>query len=198
MSAAAHPTGPRHARTLSDQSSDDETRRSESVMAGGAGAGDGDDDEKAPRPSFSQMDPGAGFAQIDGDVGGTGYNETTADIVTVPCPGAHPIETWARDPFPVGYFGAPDADGEGHPAIRKLAGDAPLNPGIDRPLPKTPHIWVRQGIRKFVNTARVVLYRHRELDENTDLVTLADDLLEHVLRLREGQVGFLPSCLCLT
>ena len=191
MSAAAQPQpgpGPvrRHVATLSDQGSDDnDGRRSSSVMAGGAD----DDEERPPRPSFSQLDPKAGFAQVDGDVGGPGYNETAADIVTVPCPGAHPLETWARDPFPVGYFGVPGDDGPAaQPTITRLAGDAPLNPAIDRALPKTPHVWVRQGIRRFVSSARVVLYRHRELDEHADLTSLADDLLEHVLRLREGQV----------
>ncbi|TKW49079.1 hypothetical protein CTA1_2021 [Colletotrichum tanaceti] len=45
-----------------------------------------------------------GFADIDGEVDGLGYNETSVDIVCVPCPGADPVETWARDPLPEGYF----------------------------------------------------------------------------------------------
>jgi len=201
MSATARPLpGPasnparRRAPTLLDQGSDDDGgRRSSSMMARGAGSGPEDDEERPPRPSFSHLDPHAGFAQIDGDVGGPGYNETDADIVTVPCPGAHPLETWARDPFPAGYFGRPgggDGDdepaGAAQPTVAQLARDAPLSPALDRALPLMPHVWVRQGIRRFVSTARVVLYRHREPDEHTDLVALADDLLEHVLHLREG------------
>jgi hypothetical protein len=142
--------------------------------------------EKSIRTTFSHVEPSAGFQEIAGEVGGTGYNETTVDIVTVPCPGAHPVETWARDPFPPNYFNLPLVDDDDHLAIKELVKDAILNPAIDRVLPKAPHIWVRQGIRQSADIARVALYRHRELSEDTTLEQLAGDLLEHVMGLREG------------
>ncbi|KAK2599604.1 hypothetical protein N8I77_011344 [Diaporthe amygdali] len=139
------------------------------------------------RTSMSHWDPEPGFAHVDGEVGGVGYNETKVDIVTVPCPGADPVETWTRDPLPDGFFGDPDqVDQISHPAIKELAGDAILSPGIGGNFPKAAHLWVRQGIRRYASTARVMLYRHRELNDSTTLDGLARDLLEKVLQRREG------------
>jgi len=156
-----------------------------------AAARDSSHDEKASnRTSFSHVDPVAGFAHTDGDVGGSGYNETKVDIVTVPCPGADPVETWARDPLPDDFFGQQMAgfdhdDADTNPAVA-LAGNTVLSPGLDRPLPRAATLWVRQGIRKFISTARVLLYRHRELEDGVRLDSLADDLLEHVWKIRQG------------
>ncbi|KAB5566371.1 hypothetical protein GE09DRAFT_1201888 [Coniochaeta sp. 2T2.1] len=130
-----------------------------------------------------------GFAYIDGEVGGSGYNETNVDIVAVPCPGADPLRPWiGSEPFPEGYFSPPqNTDGlSKHPALKELAGDAILSPGINMNLPKAAHAWVRQGIRKSASTARVLLYRHRSLSEGVTLESLAEDLMEHVMRMREG------------
>jgi len=176
--------------SLGNQSSDD-TRASSSIEPEAVGGGDSGN-EKTKATVHSHFDPDAGFAHVDGDVGGTGYNETNVDIVTVPCPGADPLETWARDPFPDGFFGGAARPEDEHPAIRELAGEAILSPAINRHLSPAAHIWVRQGIRKFVNTARIMLYRHREIVEGTDLDTLACDLLDHVLALREGQRASRP------
>lgn len=137
------------------------------------------------RTSMSHWDPEPGFAHVDGEVGGSGYNETTVDIVTVPCPGADPVETWTRDPLPEGYFGNPaDNDLTSQPAIKRLAGDAILSPGIGSHFSKAAHLWVRQGIRRYANDARVMLYRHRELTDNTTIDGLARDLLESVIERR--------------
>jgi hypothetical protein len=134
----------------------------------------------------------SGFAYIDGEVGGSGYNETKVDLVTVPCPGADPLRPWiGSDPFPDGYF-SPPLDTEElnmHPALKELAGDAILSPGINMNLPKAAHVWVRQGIRKSASTARVLLYRHRTPSEGVTLESLADDLIDHVMKMREGLVG---------
>ncbi|KAK1997119.1 hypothetical protein LX36DRAFT_578993 [Colletotrichum falcatum] len=141
----------------------------------------------SPRPSSpaSHRDPLLpGFAHIDGDVNGRGYNETLADIVCVPCPGADPVETWARDPLPDGYFGRP-ADVSAT-AVGELAGASILSPTISRHLPMATHLWVRQGIRKEVSEARVLLYRHRELAEGVTLDDLAQDLIEQVWNVRYG------------
>lgn len=141
------------------------------------------------RTSMSYWDPEPGFAHVDGEIGGSGYNETLADIVTVPCPGADPVETWTRDPLPDGYFDNPkDNELTKYPTVKELAGDAILTPGIGGNFPKAAHLWVRQGIRRYANTARVLLYRHRQLTDHTTLDQLAMDLLENVLqRRREAQ-----------
>lgn len=136
--------------------------------------------------STSRYDPEPGFAQVSGDIGGSGYNETRVDIITVPCPGADPVETWIRDPLPDGYFGTPvDNELATHPTLKELAGDAVLSPGIGGSFIKAAHLWVKQGIRRYASTARVLLYRHRELTESTDLDSLARDLLDKVLLTRD-------------
>jgi hypothetical protein len=142
-------------------------------------------------------DPGPGFACIDGEVGGSGYNETKVDIVAVPCPGADPFLTWlGNDPFPDGYFGIPaQVELDLRPTVRELAGDAILSPAINRHLPKAAHLWVRQGIRKSASTARVLLYKHRPLTDGVTLEVLAQDLLDQVLKLRRGLVGSLARLL---
>lgn len=145
-----------------------------------------DDDGPSNRTSMSHWDPEPGFAHIDGEVGGSGYNETSVDIVTVACPGADPVETWTRDPLPDDYFGNPtDNDSTSQPAIKQLAGDAILSPAIGARFSKAAHLWVRQGIRRYANNARVMLYRHRELTDSTTLDQLAQDLLKCVVERRE-------------
>ncbi|TID07440.1 Protein SERAC1 [Colletotrichum higginsianum] len=115
-----------------------------------------------------------GFAHIYGDVDGLGYNETSVDIVCVPCPGADPVDTWARDPLREGCFGRPGDDVH-----------VPSQP-IGRHFPRATRLWVRQGIRKEVSKARVLLYRHRELADGVTLDELADDLIEQVWSVRYG------------
>ncbi|KAI0017162.1 hypothetical protein F4780DRAFT_796768 [Xylariomycetidae sp. FL0641] len=141
-----------------------------------------------PSPSSSSpWDPEPGFAVIDGDINGRGYNETAVDIIAVPCIGASPIDTWARDPLSEGYFSYPTTkEPDRLSTVRELPGSTPLSPTIDRVLPPASHLWIRQGIRKEVSTARVMLYRHRELAEDTTLDRAADDLLEQVVRIRTG------------
>ena len=146
---------------------------------------------KSLRSSLSHSDPESGFVHIDGDVGGSGYNETKVDIIAVPCPGADPVQPWAGDdPLPDDYFGPLlKSDIQGRPTVSELAGDAILSPAINRHLPMAAQVWVRHGIRKSVSTARVLLYKHRALSEGMRLESLARDLLEHVRKLREGLVG---------
>ncbi|GKT41580.1 uncharacterized protein ColSpa_01761 [Colletotrichum spaethianum] len=144
-----------------------------------------DSPESPPRPSSSsQPDSLPGFAHIDGDVNGRGYNETLVDIVCVSCPGADPVETWARDPLPEGYFGR--LGDVSTSTVKELAGASILSPTINRHLPMATHLWVRQGIRKEVSEARVLLYRHRELVEGVTLDDLAEDLIEQVWNMRYG------------
>lgn len=170
--------------------------RSRDLPRTNGGSEDTSVDRAGTRPrrtsSASHWDPRPGFAHIDGDVNGRGYNETSVDIVCVPCPGADPVETWARDPLPEGYFGRP---GDVPQTVAKeLAGGSILSPTINRHLPKAAHLWVRQGIRKEVSEARVLLYRHRELIEGLTLDELADDLIEQVWNVRYGNVScFLRS-----
>lgn len=149
---------------------------------------------KSSRSSLSHWDPEPGFAHIDGDVGGSGLNETAVDIVAIPCIGASPVETWNREPLPSdGYFGLPPpTELAKYPTVKHLPGQTILSPGIDRHLPKAQHLWIRHGIRKEVNIARVLLYRHRELYEGLTLDEMAEDLLHHICEMRKGQTKSRP------
>ncbi|RYO95711.1 hypothetical protein DL763_003602 [Monosporascus cannonballus] len=148
---------------------------------------------KSVRSSVSHWDPEPGFAHIDGDIAGNGYNETTVDIIAVPCIGASPVGTWVRDPLIDGYFEAPSpAELQRYETVKELPARAALSPAINRHLPRASQLWIRQGIRKEINAARVLLYRHRELTEGYTLDRAADDLLEHVLRMRAGRTKSRP------
>lgn len=154
----------------------------------GPESGHDTNDSTSNRTSTYNWYPEPGFAHIDGDIGGAGYNETTVDVITVPCPGADPLETWIRDPLPDGFFASHvDNEPTTHPALKELAGDAILSPGIGSNLPKAAHLWVRQGIRRYASRARVLLYRHRELTDRTHLDQLAEDLLGNVLLTRDAK-----------
>ncbi|KAG4277272.1 hypothetical protein FPRO04_07569 [Fusarium proliferatum] len=100
------------------------------------------------------------------------HDQTTVDIVTVPCPGADPLRTWSRDGLMSRYYGAlsmRDAEGAGSDA--------------DRPAPS----WVRQGLRREADRARILLYEHPSTTEDTRLSTLADALLEEMENLRKRE-----------
>ncbi|KAF3008321.1 hypothetical protein E8E14_007234 [Neopestalotiopsis sp. 37M] len=135
------------------------------------------------RPNSSPYGSGSGFHLIDGDVNGPGYNETTVDIIAVPCPGASPIDTWTRDPLSDGYFNV--SDPEQYPTARQLPGSSILSPAINRHLPRAKDLWILQGVRTEISTARVLLYRHDDLSDGVTLDQMADDLLRHLCRLRE-------------
>ncbi|KAI1013933.1 hypothetical protein LB504_008922 [Fusarium proliferatum] len=100
------------------------------------------------------------------------HDQTTVDIVTVPCPGADALRTWSRDGLMSRYYGAlsmRDAEGAGSDA--------------DRPAPS----WVRQGLRREADRARILLYEHPSTTEDTRLSTLADALLEELENLRKRE-----------
>ncbi|KAI1848620.1 hypothetical protein JX266_005479 [Neoarthrinium moseri] len=136
--------------------------------------------------SYSHWNPEPGFDLVDGDINGPGYNETEVDIIAVPCPGASPLDTWTRDPLPEGYFGTTQAELGSYPTAKELPGHAILSPAINRHLPKAQPLWVRQGIRMEADTARVMLYRHRVLQEGVTLEQLADDLIQNLCQMRAG------------
>lgn len=97
------------------------------------------------------------------------HDETTVDVVTVPCPGGHPLKTWNRDGLISRYFGAPsmrDADDE-----------------AEHPGPS----WVRQGIRREADRARILLYEHPTVADGSTLSGLADALLEELRLLRSRE-----------
>ncbi|KAI0599276.1 hypothetical protein F4775DRAFT_591720 [Biscogniauxia sp. FL1348] len=146
---------------------------------------DNDIEKSFPRSSSPTWDPEPGFAHIDGDVSGHGYNETTVDIVAVPCIGASPVDTWARDPLREDYFEFPlSTELENYPTVKELPGSSNLTPTNDHPPPRATQLWILQGIRKEASMARVLLYRHRELTESMTLDQAADDLLEQVGKIR--------------
>lgn len=147
--------------------------------------------------SIPESDLEPGFAVIDGDLpgAGNGHNDTHVDIIAVPCPGADPVKTWTSAPLPDHYFGLePQNELQRLPTVAKLAGNVILSPVIDRHLPRAGHVWVRQDIRGKVNTARVLLYRHRALTDDMRLEDLARDLLDQVKQVRPGTVS-LNLCL---
>ncbi|KAI8947890.1 hypothetical protein F4801DRAFT_488395 [Xylaria longipes] len=145
------------------------------------------DVDKSNRSSGSHWASEPGFEHVDGDIEGRGYNETTVDIIAVPCIGASPIDTWARDPLSEGYFSFPPTpELDKYATVKELPESSVLTPTIARVLPKASHLWIRQGIRKEVSKARVMLYRHRELDEGMTIEKAADDLIEQVTNMRSG------------
>ncbi|KAM0440539.1 hypothetical protein ACHAQK_005510 [Fusarium lateritium] len=103
------------------------------------------------------------------------HDQTTVDIVAVPCPGADPIRTWSRDGLMSRYYGAL--------SMRDAEGSTGLD--NDRPAPS----WIRQGIRREADRARILLYRHPSAVEGVRLSALADALLNELdkLRKRENQ-----------
>ncbi|KAG8420596.1 hypothetical protein J3459_010920 [Metarhizium acridum] len=97
------------------------------------------------------------------------HDKTTVDIITVPCPGGHPLRSWNRDGLMSRYYGAL--------SMR----DAEVKDDAERPTPS----WVRQGIRREADKARILLYEHPEMEEGVTLHTLADELLQNLQHLRE-------------
>lgn len=136
-----------------------------------------DQDEGWAARDISQWDPQPGFELVDGDIDGSGYNETEVDIIAVPCPGASPIDTWTRDPLDDGDF-------------LKSQDELPLGktlPAVaSRNLSNAGNTWICRGIRTKINMARVLLYRHRELHEGLTIESLADDLLNQLVQMRQG------------
>lgn len=123
--------------------------------------------------AFGTGDSGPGFVDINGDVGGHGHNETVVDIVAVPCPGADSIKTWTYD--------------------SEFYGDASVHCEFSvRSSVRSPSPWVTKKLRNSASIARVLLYRHRALEDGMTLQSLAEDLLDQVERIRNGAVGVLP------
>ncbi|KAH7165649.1 hypothetical protein EDB81DRAFT_779970 [Dactylonectria macrodidyma] len=142
----------------------------------------------SPHPASFILDP----------AGELTHDETTVDIVTVPCPGGHPTKTWNRDGLMGRYFGAPsmrEAEGPSTNTNKKSTASSNTNSTTssstsdhNRPAPS----WVRQGIRRQADRARTLLYEHPASVEGVmTLNSLADALLEELqaLRIRESTTG---------
>lgn len=119
--------------------------------------------------SNSSQSPPAGHFIVDPS-GDNTHDQTTVDIVTVPCPGADPLRTWTRDGLMSRCFGAL--------SMRDAQAADPT-----RPVPS----WARQGIRREADMARILLYEHPPLEHGVSLACLADALLEALGKAREGQ-----------
>lgn len=189
-------------QSVHSQAAPDDTSRVDMASTKEPNSGPGVSFEEANGPladvsrtsSINQADLGPGFAYIDGEIGGTGYNDTKVDVITVACPGADPVQTWTLDPLPQDVFGpGPSTELRRMPTTRRPLSDIPPPPALDHPLPKAGQVWVRQGIRRSANTARVMLYRHRPLGEGINLESLARDLLDQVQQQRQGTVSGLDS-----
>ncbi|KAL6879162.1 hypothetical protein J3F83DRAFT_758857 [Trichoderma novae-zelandiae] len=98
------------------------------------------------------------------------HDQTSVDIVTVPCPGADALRSWNRDGLMARYFG--------NPSMRDVEVREP-----DRRSPS----WVREGIRREASRARILLYEHPEVGEGTTLNSLAVALLEELRALRAAE-----------
>ncbi|KAJ8124958.1 hypothetical protein O1611_g8682 [Lasiodiplodia mahajangana] len=154
-------------RLLREMEAQESTRQSD-VVEGREGEGEprrsdattatDPDMEKSNRSSGSHWGSEPGFEHVDGDIEGCGYNETTVDIIAL----------------------------EKYSTVKELPASSVLTPTINRVLPPASHLWIRQGIRKEVSQARVMLYRHRELVDGMTIESAADDLIEQVLKTREG------------
>lgn len=96
------------------------------------------------------------------------HDETTVDFVTVPCPGGDPLKSWNRDGLLGRYFGNPSMrDAE----VEQQSSNAPS--------------WVRQGIRREADVARVLLYEHPVVVDGTTFEGLADALLRDLRTIRD-------------
>lgn len=128
------------------------------------------DGDRSDSVSTRQQAPATQRRFIVDPPGELTHDETTVDIVTVPCPGGHPQRTWTRDGLMGRYFGAPSMrDAEVHES--------------ERPGPS----WVRQGIRREADCARILLYEHAAIVDGTTLSSLADSLLEDLQMLRDEE-----------
>jgi len=126
-------------------------------------------DESPTKEEVVKEEPKGSFT-IDPE-GELTHDQTTVDVVAVPCPGAHSIRTWSRDGRMGRFFGAlsmRDAEGQAED---------------DRPAPS----WIRQGIRREADRARILLYEHPATVDGTRLSTLADALLEELKELRKRE-----------
>ncbi|KPM40790.1 hypothetical protein AK830_g5750 [Neonectria ditissima] len=141
---------------------------------------------ESPRPASFILDP----------AGELTHDKTTVDIITVPCPGGDPLKTWSRDALMGRYFGHPSMrEAEGPTTNTKASSSTSTGSGSgsgsgssDRPAPS----WVRQGIRREADRARILLYEHPTATGGaTTLSALADALLEELaeLRAREDAAG---------
>ena len=96
------------------------------------------------------------------------HDQTTVDVVTVSCPGGDPLKSWNRDGLLGRYFGNPSMrDAE----VEQQSSNAPS--------------WVRQGIRREADVARVLLYQHPDLTSGTTFHQLAESLLQDLRIIRD-------------
>jgi hypothetical protein len=136
------------------------------VIPGDEKGADAQHDEAAGRSTRFIKDP-------EGDLT---HDETTVDVVTVPCPGADPLRSWNRDGLLGRYFGAPSM----------------RDPEVDRAAAAgtaSSSSWVRQGIRREADVARILLYGHPPVTEGMTLGKLADALLVELRAVRDEENG---------
>lgn len=110
-----------------------------------------------------------------------GVADLAGSVILVPCPGADPHDTWARDPLSKDIFKRPPtfrlnkAAKWNEPQISK--GSAAVSPPSLNKDQKSTQAWARSGIRQEANTARVLTYDHGDITPKSNLKTLADNLL---------------------
>ncbi|KAF4975692.1 hypothetical protein FZEAL_7547 [Fusarium zealandicum] len=131
-----------------------------------------EEQEKQPTPPPPPKPVERGRFTID-PAGDLTHDQTTVDIITVPCPGGDPLRTWNRDGLMSRYFGAL--------SMRDAEGSSASDP--DRPALS----WVRQGVRREADRARILLYEHPSTEEGATLSSLADALLDALERLRRRE-----------
>lgn len=125
-----------------------------------------------------------GFLLIDDD--SESLVEVKVDVIAVPCPGASPILTWVRKIVSLQDVQGQSGGFNKHAETKMMAGSSGISPAEDEIVDQ---LWIRQALPLVTNvcTSRVFLYKHRDLTEGVTLDELADNLLNHLLRLRAKQ-----------
>lgn len=143
----------------------DDSDLNEKAGMGGDGDGDREQEEEETDGTRFVKDPDGAMT----------HDETTVDVVAVPCPGGDRIRSWNRDGLLGRYFGALSM----RDAEVDRRGTAPS--------------WIRQGIRREADVARILLYEHPPADEGTTLGGLARSLLEDLRSLRDHEADGLAT-----
>ena len=121
------------------------------------------------------------------------HDSTTVDVVTVPCPGGHALRSWNRDGLLSRFFGAPsmrDAEVGGDQHQQQQQQQSHSASGTSCGSDRSGASWVRQGIRREADRARILLYEHPDelvAQPGATLSRLADALLEELGALRAAE-----------
>lgn len=143
----------------------------------------------------TEDDPASRPLRLTIDPSGTSTNDkTVVDIITVPCPGGHPLRTWSRDGLLSRYFGAPSMrDAEAAARKGNVSSSSSSESGSSNGSGSGSGSgggsvsWVRQGVRREVSEARILLYEHPAVGEGATLEGLTEELLSELGEFRRRE-----------